>query len=255
MNCNRCGNPIDPNSNFCNTCGNAINQPTVVPQVNNTVVPQVDNTVVPTVVPQKNNTAPLIAIILVLIVFIGAGCAGVILLKQTKSTVGGNVTTQNIVYNDPATKAITTTSKQAGWNTTTQQTRIDVIDENSYYKVNGLNITVPAGYTSTYSNDVLTVVDPNKSKFYMINVVDRRLETLDLNEYRNYLAQNGYSVDEFVKTKIGSYDVIAFNMPTENGVYNSFLVRANSTKTAIFMFVNESDADYIYRIIDTSLRN
>ena len=41
MNCNRCGNPVDPNSSYCNTCGNQIIQPTVVPQTNNTVnIPQ-----------------------------------------------------------------------------------------------------------------------------------------------------------------------------------------------------------------------
>ena len=73
-------------------------------ETNNTVVPQVDNTVVPTVVPQKNNSAPIVAIILVMVLFIGVGCAGVVLLKQTKGTVTERNVTQNVVYNETTNK-------------------------------------------------------------------------------------------------------------------------------------------------------
>lgn len=247
MNCNRCGNPVEPNTTFCRTCGN---------QINNTVVPQTVNqpTVVPTVVPQKNNNATVLTIVLVLVIFIGAGVAGVTLLKQTKANNSLDNRTQNIALNEETTKLVNKaneTTKKTGWKTTTTQ-KMDIIENVKYYEVNGVNIIIPDGYTPSYTNNILTVYY-NDNKYYMVNVVDVLVKTIDVEIYQQNLINQGYEGKNFNLTTIGEYDVLKFDMDNNIGHIDAFLVQAKYNKTAIFMFVDEKDSDRMNNIIIDSL--
>ena len=259
MNCNRCGNPVDPNSSYCNTCGNQIIQPTVVPQTNNTVVPQVDNTVVPTVVPQKNNSAPIVAIILVMVLFIGVGCAGVVLLKQTKGTVIERNVTQNVVYNETTNKTnvtkqtedIVSTTKPNGWGTTTQ--KVDIIDESSVYKINGFNIKVPAGYSATYKDDMLTVVNNSNGQFYMLSVVINNLSQVDWNNYTTYMRNNGINVSNLARTQVGNHEAYTLTMSSNGESLYAFYIQVKAGNILYIVFPLGTSYEYMQSIIFESI--
>ena len=248
MNCNRCGSPVEANSSFCRTCGNQINQTVVPLNAQPTVVPQ---NLQPTVVP-KNNNGAILAIVFVLIVFIGAGVAGVTILKQTKANTPVVVDqTQNIALNE-TTKAVKTT-KTAVWNYTTTTNRVNTLDENDYYKLNGVDIVIPNGYTPSYSNGMLTIFDTTSSKYYLVNVVDSIVKNVDLDVYRNNLLTEGYAVNNLVKTTVIDCDAIQFDMDTNIGHIDTYLIQTTPIKTTLFMFVNENDMNYKSNIMKISI--
>lgn len=250
MNCNRCGNPVNPNSSFCATCGNQINN-TVVPQTVNqpTVVPQTTSTVVPQ---SNNNTNTIIAIIVVLVIFIGAGVAGVTLLKQTKSSTSKNNDTQNIVLNDATTTTIkrTTKSNDGNWKTTQ---RVDKIDQSSSLMVNGYNVVIPDGYIPAYQDNILTVFDSSKTRYYIINVIDTIVSRIDVEQYKSTLMQQGYPAKNFNRTTIENCDTLQFDMDNNLGHIDAYLVQVAPTKVALFMFLNENDMNYQNNIMKISM--
>jgi hypothetical protein len=242
VNCNRCGNPVDQNSSFCRTCGN---------QITNTVVPQTvgQPTVVPTVVPKKSNNATILTIVIVLVIFIGAGVAGVTLLKQTKANsqlLDGK--TQNVAIDEDVTKNKTNEkTNKTGWKTTTTQ-RLDMVDNIQTYNLNGVILTVPDGYTSSIKNNILTVSYTN-SKYYMVNVIDTVVKLINVEQYQKNLINEGYPGENFEFTTIGDLDTLKFEMNNEHGHIYTFLVQAEYNKTAIFMFFNENDVDFMKNTI------
>jgi hypothetical protein len=249
MNCNRCGNPVNPNSSFCATCGNQINN-TVVPQTVNqpTVVPQTTSTVVPQ---SNNNNNTIIAIIVVLVIFIGAGVAGVTLLKQTKSSTFNNNDTQNIVLNDTTTTlARTTKSNDGNWKTTQ---RVDKIDQSSSLMVNGYNVVIPDGYIPSYQDNILTVFDSSKTRYYIINVIDTIVSRIDVEQYKSSLMQQGYPAKNFNRTTIENCDTLQFDMDNNLGHIDAYLVQVAPTKVALFMFLNENDMSYQNNIMKISM--
>ena len=248
MNCNRCGNPIEPNSVFCRTCGSQIN-PTVVPQNVN------QPTVVPTVVPQntvvpKNNNNTILAIIIVMVIFIGAGVAGVTILKQTKSNTNNISKNQNVALAETTTKTVKTT-KQATWNYTTTQ-RVDTVD-NNFYKLNGVDIIIPEGYTPSYTNGMLTIFDSTATKYYLVNVVDSIIKKVKLEDYNSNLVSQGYTPNNLRYSTVVGCDAIEFDMDSKVGHIDTYLVQTTPFKVTLFMFVNETDNAYKENIIKISL--
>ncbi len=252
MYCNRCGNQVDPNSQFCSTCGNSIT-PTVVPQSDNTVVPT-NGTVVPTVVPQNNKSnVTITSIIIVLTIFIGAGILGILLLKNSKSNLTANNSTTQIAM-DNITSAITkeTSTKKTGWVTTSQ--RVDVIDPSTSYSVNGVNINIPEGYNPSYTNDVLTVIANNGSNYYMVHVIDGIFENVNLNTFKSNLEKNGYVINEFSPGTYMDRQGIKIDLMYSGYNYICYVLKANDSKIALFLFDKSATYEYANEMVTYSLK-
>ena len=252
MYCNRCGNPIEQNSQFCTTCGSAINT-TVVPQTNPTVVPT-NETVVPTVVPQNTKSSVTItSIIVVLVVFIGAGIVGILLLRNSKANVNPQPASSQVALAD-ITSAITEqkTKKTNTWASTTTAQRVDKI-ENSL-SVNGLTIHVPEGYNPSYTNDVLTLIDSTGTKYFLINVIAAPYEAVDTNKFKNDLIANGYDVHTFEVGTYANRNGIYMTLTYMGFRYKCYVIKANSSRVAFYLFDESSNEDYIYSMIDYSLK-
>ena len=252
MYCNRCGNQVDPNSQFCITCGNAIT-PTVVPQSDNTVVPT-NGTVVPTVVPQNNKSnVTITSIIVVLVIFIGAGIVGIMLLRNSKASVALPDQTTQIALADTTTTVAATekTTKNASWATTTTVQRMDVIDNS--YSLNGLKINIPTGYTPSYTNDVLTLIDPNGKDYYAVNVISSVYEAIDKDKYKNDLIKNGYDIHTFEPGTYTGRSGIYMTLKYSGYEYQCYVIKANSSKVAFFLFDRKASSEYIDTMINYSL--
>ena len=252
MYCNRCGSQLDPNSSFCTTCGNAVNT-TVVPQTDNTVVPT-NGTVVPTVVPQNNKSnVTITSIIIVLVLFIGAGIVGILLLKNTKaSTPVNNDNTQ--IAMDNITSAVTsssTTKKSNSWATSSQ--RVDTIDNVVSYTVNGLKIYIPEGYTPSYTNNILTVVNNNGINYYMINVVTAPYDSVDQETFKNNLLSSGYTIKSFTPGTYMDRSGIKIDVSIQGYDYTCYVLKVNASKVALFLFDKGTTEEQATVLVNYSL--
>ena len=252
MYCNRCGNQVDPNSQFCITCGNAITS-TVVPQTQPTVVPT-NGTVVPTVVPQNSKSnVTITSIIVVLVIFIGAGIVGIMLLRNSKASVALPDKTTQIAMADITTEAIKaeTSTKVASWATTTTAARVET--GGNSYSMNGLKINIPDGYTPSYTNDVLTLIAANGKDYYAVNVISSVYEAIDKDKYKSDLIKNGYDIHTYEPgTYIGRSGI--YMTLTVNGYnYQCYVLKANSTKVAFFLYDKSASEAYINQMINYSL--
>jgi len=233
--------------------GAAISEPVVVPQSDGTVVPK-NETVVPTVVPQNTKSnVTITSIIVVLVIFIGAGIVGILLLRNSKASVAIPEQTTQIAINDLVNTTIpaTTTTKAGGWVSTTTTTRVDGI-ENSY-TVNGLKINIPDGYTPSYTNEVLTVVAPNGKDYYLINVITGVFEAIDQNKYQSELIKAGYEIGTFEPGTYTGRNGIKMDIKYTNRDYRCYIVKANGNKVAFFVFDPHVSSEYVDNIINYSL--
>ena len=251
MYCNRCGNQVDPNSQFCITCGNAIT-PTVVPQSDGIVVPT-NGTVVPTVVPQNSKAnVTITSIIVVLVIFIGAGIVGIMLLRNSKASVALPDQTTQIALADITTVAQPEekTTKAATWATTTTAARVET---GNSYALNGLKINIPDGYTPSYTNDVLTLIAPNGKDYYAVNVISSVYEAIDKDKYKADLISHGYDIHTYEAGTYTGRNGIYMTLKYSGYEYKCYVLKANSSKVAFFLFDRSASDQYIDQMINYSL--
>jgi hypothetical protein len=83
----------------------------------------------------------------------------------------------------------------------------------------------------------------------MVNVIDTVVKLINVEQYQKNLINEGYPGENFEFTTIGNLDTLKFEMNNEHGHIYTFLVQAEYNKTAIFMFFNENDVDFMKNTI------